>query len=114
SVNPYTGEVEIWRQKSGLWGEEPYFDTDVSDQIRRVRLVVMSMKEPNKRLEILEFGALKHIDITESVESFALDSTMDDVSQFRIIGKSSANSGELNLSDLDKRFSFNHVDDLRK
>lgn len=114
SVNPYTGEVEIWRQKSGLWGEEPYFDTDVSDQIRRVRLVVMSMKEPNKRLEILEFGALKHIDITESVESFALDSTMDDVSQFRIIGKSSSNSGELNLSDLDKRFSFNHVDDLRK
>ena len=114
SINPYTGEVEIWRQRSGLWGEEPFFEEDVSDSIRRVRLVVLSMKEPNKRVELIEFGAIRHIDITESVEGFSLDTNMDETSQFRIIGKSSSNSGEINLSDLDKRFSFDHLYDIRR
>lgn len=113
SINPYTGEIELWRQRSGLWGEEPYFDEDNSDLIRRLRVVVLSMQEPNKRVEILEFGALKHIDITESVESFALNTNMDEVNQFRIVGTSSANGGDLNLSDLDKRFSFDHLSDIR-
>lgn len=113
SINEFTGEVEVWRQPSGLWTSEPYFDEDLSDMIRRVRLVVMTMKEPNKRVELIEFGALKHIDITESVESFSLDSNMNETSQFRIIGASSANSGSLSLSDLDRRFSFDHVADIR-
>ena len=113
SINRYTGEVEVWRQPSGLWTDEPYFEEDLSDMIKRVRLVVMTMEEPNKRVEVIEFGALKHIDITESVEAFTLDENMNETSQFRIIGTSSANSGTLNLSDLDRRFSFDHVADIR-
>lgn len=113
SINKFTGVVEVWRQPSGLWTDEPYFDEDTSDMIKRVRIVVMSMYEPNKRVELVEFGALKHIDITESVESFTLDSNMSETSQFRVIGTSSANSGSLNLSDLDRRFSFDHVADIR-
>lgn len=113
SINKYTGEVEVWRQPSGIWMDEPYFDEDTSDMIKRVRLVVMTMQEPDKRVEVVEFGALKHIDITESVESFNLDANMNETSQFRIIGSSSANSGTLNLSDLDRRFSFDHVADIR-
>lgn len=113
-VDPYTGVIEIWRQPSGLWSEEPYFETNTSDHIRRIRLVVMTMREPKRRVELIELSARRHVDVTEMTTSFSLDHTMDSEDQFRIIGTASSNSGSVNLSNLDGTFDFDHLESMRR
>lgn len=113
-IDPYTGEIEIWRQSSGLWSKEPYFDTDTSDHVRRLRLVVMTMKDPKRRVEVIELSARRHIDVTSRTTGFTLDQTMDAEEQFRIVGKSSANTGNINLSNLDGTFDFDHLESMRR
>lgn len=113
-VDPYTGVIEIWRQPSGLWSDDPYFDTDMSDEIKRLRLVVMTMRDPLRRVELVELSARKHVDVTAMTTSFSLDHDMDSVDQFRVVGTSSANSGSVNLSNLDGTFDFDHLESMRR
>lgn len=113
-INPFTGVIEIWRQESGMWSSDPYFDTDMSDQVRRLRLVVMTMNDPMRRVELVELSARRHVDVTDKVTSFNLDHSMDSEDQFRIIGTASANTGSINLSNIDGTFDFDHLESIRK
>lgn len=113
-IDPYTGVIEIWRQPSGLWSEEPYFETNTSDQIRRIRLVVMTMREPKRRVELIELSARRHVDVTNLTTAFSLDHTMDSEDQFRILGTASSNTGTVNLSNLDGAFDFDHLETMRR
>ena len=113
-VNEYSGEIEIWRQENGLWSSNPYFDTDMSHDIRRLRLVVMTMRDPKRRVELIELSARKHVDVTNLTQSFSLDQNMEQEDQFRIVGTASANSGNISLSNLDGTFDFDHLESLRR
>lgn len=113
-VNPYTGMIEIWRQDTGEWSDNPYFDTDTSHNVRRLRLVVMTMREPLRRVALIELSARRHIDVTSMTTSFSLDQSMDSQDQFRVIGTASSNSGQVNLSNLDGTFDFDHLESMRR
>ena len=114
TIDPYTGELEVWRQSDGMWSSNPYFDTDTSHEMRRIRLVVMTMEEPRQRVEVIELSANKHVDITSDTLDFKIDMNMDEKGQFRVMGQSSANSGNIILSNIDGRFDVDHVDLVRR
>lgn len=113
-INEYSGEIEIWRQETGLWSDNPYFDKDMSDDVRRLRLVVMTMRDPMRRVELVELSARKHVDVTNMTQSFNLDQNMEQEDQFRIVGTASANSGSISLSNLDGTFDFDHLESIRR
>lgn len=113
-VNPYTGMIEIWRQKTGEWTNDPYLDSDASHEVSRLRLVVMTMREPMRRLSVVELSARRHVDVTSMTTSFSLDHSMDSQDQFRVLGTASSNSGQINLSNLDGTFDFDHLESMRR
>lgn len=112
-VNPYTGEFQFWYD--GIdWTQFPTQSKDNSVKLQKLRVQVQSIDKRNTRLEVIEASARKELDVTERVVDFSIERSMDEADFMRLIGKISANSGHITLSDWDNAFELDSGTDQQK
>lgn len=112
-VNPYTGEFQFWYDGVD-WQQHPTDNKDNSVHLKKLRVQVQSINKASSRLEVIEASARKELDVTERVASFDMERSMDESDFMRLIGKISANSGTITLSDWDNAFELDEGPDAQK
>lgn len=97
------GKVELYLQAGGTWSTNPFYSNIT--KIRGIRVVVTTMTEPFSRLAVIEISPRIHNDVTPFTVQWDSSFEASDVSDLMPIGKSSANTGSVTLSNTDLRFN---------
>lgn len=115
-INLNTGELNYYRNSDGLWttqsqSEENHivYKADYSVPVKAIEFTIHKINKSNARAEVIEFGARKQLDITDRVVDFSAALTMDEADFTRIIGKLSANDGNITISNWDNAFQMDEL-----
>lgn len=112
NISSTNGRSEIW-WNGLLWVETQQLDISKYREINKIRVEFDSLTLPNERLQIIEIAAMREVDLSDRVQRYSIDMSMDDVDYIHPIGQMSANDGSilidnrdlaLNLSDSTKDF----------
>lgn len=107
---PSNGVVELWAPTgAGNWTtSEVLYDPDGNNDnlktFRYLRLNVTSLNKGAARLEVLEVSPRIHVDLTNLVEDFDVESEMTDDTNYAPVGRITANTGTLRLSNSNNFF----------
>jgi hypothetical protein len=112
TINSVTGRAEIWWDGSS-WIQTQQLDISEYKEINKIRVEFDSLTLPNERLQIIEIAGMREVDLSDRVQRYSIDMSMDDVDYIHPIGQMSSNDGsilldnrdlEINLSDSTKDF----------
>lgn len=92
------GQVTLYRQASGTWGTSVYRDAPV--QIKGMRIVVNSIDKSSAHLSLIEMSPRLESDLSKHLISYSTNFDMSDNNFITPLGKASANTGEISLSNL--------------
>lgn len=105
SVNDITGKSEIWW--NGLsWVQTQQLDVTQYREINKIRVEFDSITTPNDRLELIEIAGMREIDVSDRIQNYSIDSSMDDVDYIHPIGQMNSNDGSLKLDNRDLAISI--------
>ena len=104
------GRVMLYSQADGSWSTTVYRENPI--QIKGVRLNVTQMSAPSTRLSLIEMGARIESDLSQFVVSWSYDQDLSDVSFISPLGKASSNTGSVELSNIDLRFTNDNPSSL--
>lgn len=110
AVPSATGVLELWAPTgAGAWTTTPvYYHPDGTTNnlktFRYVRVNVTSLDRRSSRLEMLEISPRIEMDLTDIVEEFNVESEMSDDSNYAPVGRITANTGSISLSNTNRIF----------
>jgi hypothetical protein len=102
-VIPANGKVELYRQANNSWSSTVYRDNPL--QIRGVRINVTQMNAAKVYFSLIELGARLESDLSPYVIDYDSKFELSDYSFVAPMGKASANTASVTLSNFDNRFS---------
>lgn len=100
---PTDGRVSIYRQADGTWGNTIYRENPM--QIRGVRINVTSMTKSRVYFSLIELSPRLESDLSAYVVNYSNSMEMSEHSFVAPLGKASANTAMISLSNFDNRFS---------
>lgn len=110
--NATTGQIVLWRasDQSETWGATPVYNGPV--QLRGIRLVVRSMNEGYSNLDVIQMGLRLENDLSDFVISYSKSFEISDRSFIAPLGKSSSNTANIELTNIDQRFNNENEDSI--
>lgn len=99
-ISDVTGRAEIWWDGSA-WVQTQQLDIAEYREINKIRIEIDSLTTPLDRLEIIEIAAGREIDLSDRVQRYSIDSSMDDVDYIHPIGQMNSNDGSIQLDNRD-------------
>ena len=100
TINSTTGRAEVWWNGSS-WVQTQQLDITKYREINKVRVEVDSLTTPLDRLEIIEIAAMREVDLSDRVQNYSIESSMDDVDYIHPIGQMNSNDGSIQLDNRD-------------
>lgn len=100
TISSVTGRAEIWWDGSS-WVQTQQLDVSKYREINKVRVEVDSLTTSEDRLEIIEIAAMREVDLSDRVQNYSIQSSMDDMDYIHPIGQMSSNDGSIQLDNRD-------------
>lgn len=100
TISDITGRSEIWWDGSA-WIQTQQLDVSKYREINKIRVEFDSLTTPESRLEIIEIAAMREIDLSDRVQEYSIDSSMDNVDYVHPIGQMNSNDGSIRLDNRD-------------
>lgn len=100
TVNDITGRCEIWWD-GAAWIQTQQLDVSEYREINKIRVEFDSITTPSDRLEIIEIAAGREVDISDRVQRYSIESSMDDVDYIHPIGQMNSNDGSILIDNRD-------------
>lgn len=100
SINDITGRAEIWWNGSA-WVQTQQLDVTKYREINKIRVEVDSLTTPSDRLELIEIAGMREVDLSDRVQNYSIESSMDDVDYIHPIGQMNSNDGSILLDNRD-------------
>jgi hypothetical protein len=97
------GTVALYRQADNSWGATAYYANPT--QLKGIQVVCSSVSKVNSFLNVIEMGLRLQDDLSNYALSYSLDMEMSDDSVVAPIGTISANTGQVEFSNVDGRFN---------
>lgn len=104
------GQVTIYRQSGGTWGTTVYRDNPL--QIRGIKLIVTALNASGAFFSLIEVSPRLESDLTPFVINYGCEFTMSEPSFVTPLGRASSNTAEINLSNIDGRFTNDNSSSL--
>lgn len=106
STNPTPdsiGRVTLYRQANGTWSTTTYREAPV--QIKGIRLTVTQMNKSKVYFNLIQLSPRLESDLSTYVEQWDVDNNLSDHSFVTPLGTVAANTGKIDLSNIDARFT---------
>jgi hypothetical protein len=103
------GTARVWRGSKG-WDITPVYDQP--SVIRGVKVIVHSMNKPSAHVDVLQAGARLENDLTDFLVSYDDSYEVSDRTFIAPMGKASANTATITLSNIDGRFNNHNLNSL--
>lgn len=100
AISGITGRAEIWWNGT-TWVETQQLDVTQYREINKIRIEIDSLTTPLDRLEIIEIAAMREIDLSDRVQSYSIDSSMDDIDYVHPVGQMNSSDGSISLDNRD-------------
>lgn len=100
TIDDATGRAEIWWD-GAAWIQTQQLDVTEYREINKIRVEFDSIKTPSDRLEIIEIAAMREVDLSDRVQRYSIDSSMDDVDYIHPIGQMNSSDGSILLDNRD-------------
>ncbi len=100
TISSITGRAEVWWD-GAAWVQTQQLDVTKYREINKVRVEFDSLTTASDRLEIIEIAAMREVDLSDRVQNYSIDSSMDDVDYIHPIGQMSSNDGSISLDNRD-------------
>lgn len=103
------GTVSVWRSGTD-WVPDPFYTSVVT--IKAVRLTIYSMDTPASHVDVLQLGARLENDLSDFLISYEVDMEVSERSFVAPLGRASANTANVQLSNIDSRFNSENTSSL--
>lgn len=100
TISSVTGRCEIWWD-GAAWVQTQQLDISEYREINKIRVEFDSLTTPLDRLEIIEIAAMREVDLSDRVQNYSIQSSMDDVDYIHPIGQMNSNDGSIVLDNRD-------------
>lgn len=100
NINSITGRAEIWWDGSA-WVQTQQLDVTKYREINKIRVEIDSLTTPSDRLELIEIAGMREVDLSDRVQNYSIESSMDDVDYIHPIGQMNSNDGSILLDNRD-------------
>lgn len=100
TISDITGRAEIWWD-GAAWVQTQQLDITEYREINKIRVEVDSLTTASDRLEIIEIAAMREVDLSDRVQNYSIESTMDDVDYIHPVGQMNSNDGSILLDNRD-------------
>lgn len=100
TINSITGRSEVWWD-GAAWIQTQQLDITEYREINKIRVEFDSLTTPSERLEIIEIAGMREVDISDRIQSYSINSSMDEVDYIHPIGQMNANDGNIVLNNRD-------------
>lgn len=100
TISDITGRAEVWWNGSS-WVQTQQLDVTKYREINKIRIEFDSLKTPFDRLELIEIAGMREVDLSDRVQSYSIDSSMDDVDYIHPIGQMNSNDGSILIDNRD-------------
>lgn len=100
TVSDITGRSEIWYNGTS-WVQSQQLDVSKYREINKIRVEFDSITTPEDRLEIIEIAGMREVDLSDRVQRYSIDSSMDNVDYIHPIGQMNSNDGSIILDNRD-------------
>jgi hypothetical protein len=104
AINDITGVAEIWWDGTN-WVEQQKLNELVFRRISKIKIEVRTIDKAKTRFQVVEIAGKREIDITNRVESYNINSSMDNQDFIFPVGKMSANDGAITLNNNDLKMN---------
>jgi hypothetical protein len=104
------GRVAIYRQANGTWGTTTYRENPV--QIKGIRLTVTQMNKAKVFFNLIELSPRIESDLSTFVKKWSVENQISEHSFVTPLGTVSQNSGSVELSNIDGRFTNDNSSSL--
>jgi hypothetical protein len=100
TIDDITGRAEMWWDGSS-WVQVQQLDVSVYREINKIRVEVDSLTTSMSRLELIEIAAMREVDLSDRVQNYSIESSMDDVDYIHPVGQMNSNDGSILLDNRD-------------
>lgn len=100
TINDITGRAEVWWD-GAAWVQTQQLDVTEYREINKIRVEFDSLVTPVDRLQIIEIAGMREVDLSDRVQGYSIDSSMDDVDYIHPIGQMNSNDGSIQLDNRD-------------
>lgn len=100
TISDISGRAEIW-WNGATWVQTQQLDITKYREINKIRVEFDSLTTPSDRLEIIEIAAMREVDLSDRVQNYSIESSMDDVDYIHPIGQMNSNDGSIKLDNRD-------------
>lgn len=100
TINETTGRAEVWWNGTS-WVQTQQLDVTKYRAINKIRVEIDSLTTPSDRLEIIEIAGMREVDLSDRVQSYSIDMSMDDVDYVHPVGQMSSSDGKISINNRD-------------
>lgn len=100
TINDISGRAEIWWDGSA-WVQTQQLDVTEYREINKIRVEFDSITTPSDRLELIEIAAMREVDLSDRVQNYSVESSMDDIDYIHPVGQMNSNDGSIQLDNRD-------------
>lgn len=100
TISNVTGRCEVWWD-GAAWVQTQQLDISEYREINKIRVEFDSIDTASDRLEIIEIAAMREVDLSDRVQRYSIDSSMDDVDYIHPVGQMNSNDGSILLNNRD-------------
>lgn len=100
NIDAITGRAEIWWDGSA-WVQTQQLDITKYKEINKIRVEFDSITTFSNRLELIEIAGMREVDLSDRVQSYSIDSSMDDIDYIHPVGQMNSNDGSIKLNNRD-------------
>lgn len=104
TINPITGRCEMWWNGT-TWVNTQQLNESVYVSADKIEIDVNTINAPAARLQVIEVALGREMDLTNRMESYNIDSTMDQGDFIHPVGKINSNDGSIIVNNSDEKIS---------
>lgn len=108
---PDSGRVELYRQANGTWTTTPDYAT-APVLLQGVKIIVIQMNKSQVFFNLIELSLRLERDLTPYVIDWSTSNAMSETSFVTPLGVSSANTGDVALSNIDGQFTNDNAESI--
>lgn len=104
TIDAFTGKCEVWWNGT-TWLQTQQLDETKYQKISKVKIEVVAIDKPGKRLQVIELAGKREIEITNRTEQYTINESMDNHDFIHPVGSLSANDGSIVIDNSDLKIN---------